>query len=279
MSKLYIVATPIGNLKDISTRALETLAAVDLIAAEDTRHSKRMLNHYGIEQTLVALHDHNETHQSDVLVARMLAGETVALVSDAGTPLISDPGYRLVRAAQAAGVRVEPVPGASAVTAALSVSGLPTDQFLFLGFLPVKGRQTKINEVCRYPGTLIMYEAPHRIKALLDTLILQLGGERQAVICRELTKLYEQVVPGSLDTLRECIGAGEIPCKGEFVVLVAGSDSHPEVGEVSLDDCLSALMSELPISKAAELASSMLGLKRNQAYKRALAIKSEREKL
>ena len=277
--KLYVVATPIGNLKDVSARALETLKQVDLIAAEDTRHTKRLLAHFGIEQQLVSLHDHNEERQSQLLVQRILAGETVALVSDAGTPLISDPGYRLVRDARAAGLRVEPVPGASALTAALSVSGLPTDQFLFMGFLPVKGRRQKIRDVRHYSGTLIFYEAPHRVLSLLEALEEGLNPSRRAVVCRELTKLYEQVEPGSLSELRQQVEAATLPAKGEFVVLVQGADEQPMQGEVSLDDCLRVLMTELSISKAAEMASAILGLKRNVVYKRALAIRDEGSEL
>jgi 16S rRNA (cytidine1402-2'-O)-methyltransferase len=279
VSKLYVVATPIGNLKDVSARALETLKQVDLIAAEDTRHTKRLLAHFGIEQQLVSLHDHNEERQSQLLVQRILAGETVALVSDAGTPLISDPGYRLVRDARAAGLRVEPVPGASALTAALSVSGLPTDQFLFMGFLPVKGRRQKISDVRHYSGTLIFYEAPHRVLSLLEALEEGLNPSRRAVVCRELTKLYEQVEPGSLSELRQRVEAATLPAKGEFVVLVQGADEQPMQGEVSLDDCLRVLMTELSISKAAEMASAILGLKRNVVYKRALAIRDEGSEL
>ena len=277
--KLYVVATPIGNLKDVSARALETLKQVDLIAAEDTRHTKRLLAHFGIEQQLVSLPDHNEERQSQLLVQRILAGETVALVSDAGTPLISDPGYRLVRDARAAGLRVEPVPGASALTAVLSVSGLPTDQFLFMGFLPVKGRRQKIRDVRHYSGTLIFYEAPHRVLSLLEALEEGLNPSRRAVVCRELTKLYEQVEPGSLSELRQQVEAATLPAKGEFVVLVQGSDEQPMQGEVSLDDCLRVLMTELSISKAAEMASAILGLKRNFVYKRALAIRDEGSEL
>ena len=279
VSKLYVVATPIGNLKDVSARALETLKQVDLIAAEDTRHTKRLLAHFGIEQQLVSLHDHNEERQSQLLVQRILAGETVALVSDAGTPLISDPGYRLVRDARAAGLRVEPVPGASALTAALSVSGLPTDQFLFMGFLPVKGRHQKISDVRHYSGTLIFYEAPHRVLSLLEALEEGLNPSRRAVVCRELTKLYEQVEPGSLSELRQQVEAATLPAKGEFVVLVQGADEQPMQGEVSLDDCLRVLMTELSISKAAEMASAILGLKRNVVYKRALSIRDEGSEL
>ncbi|MBT3644900.1 MAG: 16S rRNA (cytidine(1402)-2'-O)-methyltransferase [Gammaproteobacteria bacterium] len=270
-----MVATPIGNLKDISLRALEILASVDLVAAEDTRHTRRLLDHFEIKQKLIAFHDHNERRQTDLLVDRIKAGESVALVSDAGTPLISDPGFRLVRAARAADVVVEAVPGASALTAALSVSGLPTDQFQFLGFLPAKGRATRLAEVSQYPGTIILYEAPHRMASLLETVLEVLGGDRELVICRELTKLYEQVVQGLAGEVRDQMIRGEIPARGEFVVLISGATIVQSVAQIELDDCLRLLIAELPISKAAELAGKMLGLKRNLVYKRALALKAE----
>jgi 16S rRNA (cytidine1402-2'-O)-methyltransferase len=269
------VATPIGNLKDISLRALEILASVDLVAAEDTRHTRRLLDHFEIKQKLIAFHDHNERRQTDLLVDRIKAGESVALVSDAGTPLISDPGFRLVRAARAAGLVVEAVPGASALTAALSVSGLPTDQFQFLGFLPAKGRATRLAEVHQYPGTLILYEAPHRITSLLESVLEVLGDDRELVICRELTKLYEQVAQGLVGEILDQITRGEIPTRGEFVVLISGATIVQSVAQIELDDCLRLLIAELPISKAAELAGQMLGLKRNLVYKRALALKAE----
>ncbi|MDG1112571.1 MAG: 16S rRNA (cytidine(1402)-2'-O)-methyltransferase [Pseudomonadales bacterium] len=274
MSKLYIVATPIGNLKDISIRALEMLAAVDLVAAEDTRHTRRLLDHFEIKQKLIAFHDHNERRQTDLLIDRIKAGESVALVSDAGTPLISDPGFRLVRAARAAGVIVEAVPGASALTAALSVSGLPTDQFQFLGFLPAKGRASRLADVSQYSGTLILYEAPHRMASLLETVLDVLGSDRELVVCRELTKLYEQVVQGLAGDIRDQMTRGEIPARGEFVVLISGATVAQSFAQIELDDCLRLLISELPISKAAELAAQMLGLKRNLVYKRALALKA-----
>ena len=189
--------------------------------------------------------------------------------------MISDPGFRLVRAARAADVVVEAVPGASALTAALSVSGLPTDQFQFLGFLPAKGRATRLAEVSQYPGTIILYEAPHRMASLLETVLEVLGGDRELVICRELTKLYEQVVQGLAGEVRDQMIRGEIPARGEFVVLISGATIVQSVAQIELDDCLRLLIAELPISKAAELAGKMLGLKRNLVYKRALALKAE----
>ncbi|MGB1342692.1 MAG: 16S rRNA (cytidine(1402)-2'-O)-methyltransferase [Pseudomonadales bacterium] len=270
MSKLYIVATPIGNLNDISARALSVLAESDLIAAEDTRHTRRLLDHYEIKQNIVALHDHNERRQSHLVVDRILAGEAVALVSDAGTPLISDPGYVLVQQARAAGIVVEPIPGPSALTAALSVSGLPTDQFQFLGFLPSKGREARIRAFVDYAGTLVLYEAPHRIENLLTLIVKHFGPSRDVVICRELTKVYEQVIDGPAEALLSKLAEGIIPARGEMVVLVAGRQSVSDSAIVTLDHCLNVLCAELPVSAAASLASRILGVKRNEAYKRAL---------
>lgn len=270
MSKLYIVATPIGNLNDISARALRVLAESDVIAAEDTRHTRRLLDHYDIKQNILALHDHNERRQSGLVVDRILGGEAVALVSDAGTPLISDPGYVLVQQARAAGIAVEPIPGPSALTAALSVSGLPTDQFQFIGFLPSKGRETRIREFADYVGTLVLYEAPHRIENLLGLIVKTFGPQRTVVICRELTKLYEQVIDGPAEALLSQVTEGIIPARGELVVLVAGRDAVLDSATVTLDHCLDVLCAEMPVSAAASMASRILGVKRNIAYKRAL---------
>lgn len=270
MSKLYIVATPIGNLNDISARALRVLSESDLIAAEDTRHTRRLLDHYDIKQNILALHDHNERRQSGLLVDRILGGEAIALVSDAGTPLISDPGYLLVQQARAAGIVVEPIPGPSALTAALSVSGLPTAQFQFIGFLPSKGRETRIREFVDYSGTLVLYEAPHRIENLLGLIVRNFGPQRSVVVCRELTKLYEQVIDGPAETLLSQIVEGVIPARGELVVLVAGRDAVQDSAIVTLDHCLAMLCEVMPVSAAASMASRILGVKRNIAYKRAL---------
>ena len=272
---LYIVPTPIGNLQDITLRALTILKSVDAIACEDTRHSRVLLQHFSIDKPTFAVHDHNESMMVNKVIQRLEKGESIALISDAGTPLISDPGFRLVRAARAAGLVVEAVPGASALTAALSVSGLPTDQFQFLGFLPAKGRATRLAEVHQYPGTLILYEAPHRITSLLESVLEVLGDDRELVICRELTKLYEQVAQGLVGEILDQITRGEIPTRGEFVVLISGATIVQSVAQIELDDCLRLLIAELPISKAAELAGKMLGLKRNLVYKRALVLKAE----
>jgi 16S rRNA (cytidine1402-2'-O)-methyltransferase len=270
VSKLFIVATPIGNLNDISARALTVLAESDFIAAEDTRHTRRLLNHYSIKQNIITLHDHNERRQSGVVVDRILGGESVALVSDAGTPLISDPGYVLVQHARAAGIVVEAVPGPSALTAALSVSGLPTDRFQFIGFLSPKGREAQLREFVDYRGTLVLYEAPHRIENLMRLIAQNFGAERSVVICRELTKVYEQVADGSAGALRAQLADGSIPARGEFVVLIAGNQDFGDSTLVTLDHCLEVLCAEVPVSAAASMASRILGMKRNVVYKRAL---------
>jgi 16S rRNA (cytidine1402-2'-O)-methyltransferase len=200
---LYVVATPIGNLLDMTQRAIQVLTDVDVIAAEDTRHSKSLLNHFGISTPLVAFHDHNEKTGSQSLVARMLNGDQVALVSDAGTPLISDPGYQLVRDAHAASITVVPIPGPTAMAAALSASGLATDSFLFLGFLPSKStaRIAKLQTLRYYPFSLVFYEAPHRIDKSISSMIDVFGGDRPACIAREMTKTFEQIVNGTLAEL------------------------------------------------------------------------------
>ncbi len=216
---LYVVATPIGNLQDISLRALEILGSVDLIAAEDTRHTGRLLKRHGLSTRMISYHDHNEIARSAELVRELVSGRQIALVSDAGTPTISDPGYRLVRAAAEAGVTVAPIPGPAAALAALSVSGLPTDRFLFEGFLPRrKGRQSRLAELAGFSGTVIIYEAPGRVPATLRDL-LDAFGNRRAALCRELTKLHETVLRGTLDELRAAVEAKSL--KGECVLLIA----------------------------------------------------------
>ena len=216
---LYVVATPIGNLQDISLRALEILSSVDLIAAEDTRHTGRLLKRHGLTTRMISYHDHNEIARSAELVRELLSGQQIALVCDAGTPTISDPGYRLVHAAAEAGVTVAPVPGPAAVLAALSVSGLPTDRFLFEGFLPRrKGRRTRLAELAGFNGTVIIYEAPVRVSATLGDL-RESFGNRRAALCRELTKLHETVLRGTLDELLVMVEAQTL--KGECVLLIA----------------------------------------------------------
>jgi 16S rRNA (cytidine1402-2'-O)-methyltransferase len=266
--KLYVVATPIGNLGDFSTRALEMLKTVAAICAEDTRHTRQLLSHFGIERPLIALHDHNEGEAAAGLVARLAAGESLALVSDAGTPLVSDPGFRLVRAAREAGIAVSPVPGASALVAALSVAGLPSDRFVFEGFLPAKAsaRRERLAQLAGETRTLIFYESSHRIEDTLDDAASAFGGERHAVIGRELTKLFETVLDGSLAALVERVHADPNQRKGEFVLLVqgAGEDADAKVAEGRR--LYAKLSAHLPPSTAAKVAAELSGAPRKALY-------------
>ena len=271
--KLYIVATPIGNLDDMSGRAITTLKSVDLIAAEDTRHSRTLMQHYGIDTPLVAYHDHNESDASESLVAKLLAGTSVALISDAGTPLISDPGYRLVKLAREQGVEVIPIPGASALTAALSVSGLPTDRFLFIGFLPSKqrAREAALHAVAQETATIVCYESRHRIAESVRDMASVLGGERNATIARELTKRFEQTLQGTLAELSEALESKQITEKGEFVVMIKGAEAAgPSYDHAEL---MSALLVELPPRKAAGVVSQITGESRKVLYDIALSLK------
>lgn len=266
--KLHVVATPIGNLGDFSQRALETLKAVAAICAEDTRHTRQLLSHFGIERPLIALHDHNEGEATAALVARMLAGDSLALVSDAGTPLVSDPGFRLVRAAREAGIVVSPVPGASALIAALSVAGLPSDRFVFEGFMPSKAtaRREHLARLASEPRTLIFYESAHRIEDALADAIGAFGETRHAVIGRELTKLFETVLDGPLVELAERVRSDPNQRKGEFVLLVhgAGEDADARVAEGRR--LYARLVAHLPPSTAAKLAAELSGAPRKALY-------------
>lgn len=265
---LHVVATPIGNLGDLSPRAQQTLRTVDAICAEDTRHSRQLLAHFGIETPLLALHEHNEDRLAARLVARLQAGDSLALVSDAGTPLVSDPGYRLVRAARGAGVRVSPVPGPSALVAALSVAGLASDRFVFEGFLPAKAaaRRERLARLAGEPRTLIFYESAHRIAESLDALRAAFGGERPAVLARELTKLFETVLDGSLDQLAEAIAADANQRRGEFVVLVQGAGDDADARLAEGRRVYAALSAHLPPSTAAKLAAELTGAARRALY-------------
>ena len=265
---LHVVATPIGHRDDISARAVETLKRVKVIAAEDTRHTRPLLQHLGIDTPLVALHDHNERTAVDGLVERMRGGDDVALVSDAGTPLISDPGFRLVRAARAAGLRVSPVPGASAVVAALSVAGLPSDRFIFEGFLSSKAgaRRTRLNELAGEPRTLIFYESSHRIVESLEDMAAAFGAEREAVVARELTKMFETVLDGSLASLVERVTADPNQQKGEFVVMVAGREEGEDERLAEGLRVFAILKEELPPAKAAKMAAAITGAPRKALY-------------
>lgn len=275
---LYVVATPIGNLEDWTPRAQAVLRSAHLIAAEDTRHSIRLMQHFGIETRLVALHEHNEQGRLEGLLADLEAGKDIALISDAGTPLISDPGYRLVAAAQAAGIKVVPVPGACAAIAALSAAGLPSDRFIFEGFLAAKAgpRQQRLKELAAETRTLIFYEAPHRIAECLDDMAAVFGPERRAVLAREITKTFETIRQLPLGELAAWVHADSDQQRGESVVVVEGA---PEVvGEAAQREAeriLGILVKELPVKQAAALTAEITGLKKNALYERALQMKSE----
>jgi len=267
--KLWIVATPIGNLDDISVRAREVLCAVDLIAAEDTRHSAALLRHIGSTVRTFALHEHNERAASDQLVERMREGAQIALISDAGTPLISDPGFRLVRAAREAGVVVSPVPGACAVIAALSVAGLPSDRFVFEGFLPAKSaaRRAHLETVRAETRTLIFYESSHRIDETLNDALAVFGGERRAALARELTKLFETVLDGTLAELAARVAADADQRRGEFVLLVAGAAEDVDAARLLEGQrVFDLLRRELPPSRAAKVAAEITGAPRKALY-------------
>ncbi|MGN8260810.1 16S rRNA (cytidine(1402)-2'-O)-methyltransferase [Pseudomonas sp. SMSB3] len=274
MGTLYVVATPIGNLDDISARALKVLADVALIAAEDTRHSVRLLQHFGIETPLAACHEHNERDEGGRFITKLLAGEDVALVSDAGTPLISDPGYHLVRQARAAGVQVAPVPGACALIAALSAAGLPSDRFIFEGFLPAKAaaRRARLEQVKEEPRTLIFYEAPHRILECLEDMEAVFGGERPALLGRELTKTFETLKGLPLAELRAFVAGDSNQQRGECVVLVGGwtAPQGEEAISTEAQRVLDLLLAELPLKKAAALAAQITGVRKNLLYQVAL---------
>ena len=265
---LFVVATPIGNLGDFSARGREVLASVTAICAEDTRRSGQLLAHFGIATPLLALHEHNEDAIAQKIVARLLAGDSLALVSDAGTPLVSDPGFRLVRAAREAGVPVSPVPGASALVAALSVAGLPSDRFIFEGFLPAKAkaRREHLQALASEPRTLIFYESSHRIEEALDDAVAAFGAERPAVLARELTKLFETVLDGTLAQLSERVRADDNQRKGEFVLMVHGAGEDADAKIVEGRRIYATLAKHLPPSTAAKLASELSGAPRKALY-------------
>ncbi len=265
---LYVVATPIGNLADLSPRAQEVLRSVAAICAEDTRHTGQLLSHFGISKPLVALHDHNEEAMADRVVSRLLGGESLAVVSDAGTPLVSDPGFRLVRAARAAGVKVSPIPGACAAIAALSVAGLPSDRFVFEGFLPAKAaaRRERLHKLAAETGTLVFYESSHRIAESLTDMALAFGAERPAVVARELTKLFETVLDGSLSQLLAKVQADDNQRKGEFVVMVQGAGDDEEARIAEGRRLYAKLNEHLPPSTAAKLAAELSGAPRKALY-------------
>lgn len=271
--ELFVVATPIGNLGDITLRALEILKSVDRIACEDTRTSGVLLKHYGITTRLSAYHDHNEAKASETLVAAMLGGERVALISDAGTPLLSDPGSRLVNASIAAGIRVTPLPGASALLGALSISGLPAEEFYYAGFLPSKAgaRRDKIAALAHLPVTLVCYEAPHRLLETLEALHTQLGP-RPAAVARELTKLHEECVRGTLAQLQQHFTT-HAP-RGECVVVVGGA-SAIAMDDAAIDAALRAALARLRMKDAVSEVATLTGRAKSDIYARALALKSD----
>lgn len=271
---LFVVATPIGNLEDASLRARATLNGVALIAAEDTRHTRTLLATWGIDTDLISLHEHNEEARIPGLLDRLRNGEDLALVSDAGTPLLADPGYRLVRAAVAADLPVRPVPGPCALVAALSVSGLPTDRFLFAGFLPAKSGQRKaaLSDLRRLAATLVFYEAPHRIRAALADAAEVLGDEREAWVGRELTKRFETHYSGSLAALAQRFTTGDEEERGEFVLIVGGAAVSTPTTELDADTVLEALLAELPASKAAKVAAKLLDRPRQDLFQRCLEL-------
>lgn len=265
---LHVVATPIGNLGDVSARAREVLAAVDAVCAEDTRHTRPLLQALGIDRPLIALHDHNEDEAAWKLVERLRAGESFALVSDAGTPLVSDPGYRFVRAARAAGIRVSPVPGPCAAIAALSVAGVPSDRFCFEGFLPAKpsARRERLASLAGEPRTLVFYESAHRIEEALADLIAAFGGDREAVIARELTKLFETVLGSTLAELAAQLAADANQRKGEFVLVVRGSTDDADARLREGQRLYAKLAAHLKPSVAAKLAADLSGAPRRSLY-------------
>jgi 16S rRNA (cytidine1402-2'-O)-methyltransferase len=277
---LYVVATPIGNLGDVSTRAKETLAAVDVVAAEDTRHSGRLLATLGIERPMLSLHEHNEAARAAEIVAKLRDGRSVALVSDAGTPLVSDPGFRVVAAVRAAGLRVVPIPGACAAIVALSIAGLPTDRFCFEGFLPSRAaaRRSRLQALAHEPRTLVFYEAPHRIAETLADCAAAFGGDRPAVLARELTKLHESTYADSLGALAARAGSDADMNRGEAVLIVGGApveERTDAAGEVDVRVLLGALLAELPVSRAVDVVVKATGQRRNRVYELALAMRAE----
>ena len=274
--QLLVVATPIGNLGDISHRALQVLGSVDFILAEDTRHSKRLLNHYGIGSKLRSCHEHNEESLVEWVKSQLDQGLDLALISDAGTPLISDPGFVLVRALREQGYKIVTVPGPSSIIAALSIAGLPTDGFVYDGFLPSKSgaRQAALANYANEHRTIVLLESSHRIKACLADLVEVLGGQRQIVVARELTKRFETVLAGSAESVLEVFSSDDDQSRGEFVLMLAGvepvSSSDADVAAI-----LKVLLAELPVKQAAGIAAKLTGKRKNEVYDLALTVKQE----
>ena len=275
---LHVVATPIGNLRDVTIRALATLAAADAVLAEDTRVTRTLLMHYGITTPLVAYHEHSNAAVRERMVRRMLDGEALALVSDAGTPLVSDPGFKLVQAAIEAGLAITPIPGPSAVMTAIVAAGLPTDRFFFEGFLPQKAgaRRNRLSALAGVPGTLVLFESPHRLPEMLADAASVLGGTRPAAVARELTKLFETIRRGTLASLSDTFAAEGAP-KGEVVVVIgtASDEATPEETDAGLDAALRAALARHSIKDAASLVADETGQPRRAVYNRALVLARE----
>ena len=276
---LYIVATPIGNVTDITLRALQVLALADAVACEDTRNTGNLLTRFGLSKPMIAAHQHNEREVADKLITRLLAGERIALVSDAGTPGVSDPGARIVDAVRAAGLRVLPLPGASAAITALSASGLVNDRFYFVGFLPAKAKQREsaLQELIAVPATLVFYEAPHRILDCVEALAGVFEPTRQVVFARELTKLFEEIHRCPLSEALAWVKADPHREKGEYVVLVEGAVAGSDAEEVEAERILNILLAECSVKQAASLAAQITGRKKNALYDRALDIKGQQD--
>lgn len=274
---LYVLATPIGNFADITLRALHTLALVDAVACEDTRNTGHLLTHYGLSKHLIAAHQHNEREVAEKLIARLQAGERIALVSDAGTPGVSDPGARIVDAVRTAGLRVVPVPGASAAVTALSASGLVNDQFYFVGFLPAKAKQREsaLLQLLTVSATMVFYEAPHRILDCVEALVAVFQPERQVVFARELTKLFEEIHRCPLSEALAWVKADAHREKGEFVVLLEGAAAGGDAAEADAERILNILLAECSVKQAANLTAQITGRKKNALYERALQIKGQ----
>ncbi|TCM69892.1 16S rRNA (cytidine1402-2'-O)-methyltransferase [Acinetobacter calcoaceticus] len=273
-AQLFVVATPIGHLDDMTYRAIEVLKSVTMIAAEDTRQSIQLLRHYNIVTPLTACHDHNESHVIDMLIERLKKGENIALVSDAGTPLISDPGFKLVRAAQAHNIRVTPIPGACAAIAALSSVGLPSDRFSFEGFLSSKSTQRllQLEKLKNETQTMIFYEAPHRILASVKDMQSVFGAERPVGFAREITKTFETIRKMTLAELVSFIEQDHNQEKGEIVLVIGGAAQEVDVDQIKLDQLLQRLLTDLSVKAASQLAADLLGIKKKVAYQRALQL-------
>lgn len=272
---LYIVATPIGNLADMVPRAIEILHKVAVIAAEDTRHSTKLLQHFGIHTPMTAYHDHSDAAKTQAIIQRLQTGEDVALISDAGTPLISDPGYRLVQRARTQAIRVEPIPGACALIAALSASGLPSDRFSFEGFLPAKNsaREQVLQALVNDPHTLIFYESPHRVEASLQSIAATFGEEREMVLARELTKTFETFISGSVNDVIAALRNDANQKRGEMVLILRGYEAVEEkVIDSEAERLLLLLCEELPLKKAAAITAKFTGLKKNDLYQYGLTL-------